>query len=95
MYEGVYDTLKATFILCVLMVVLVLFSGCSLAPEAVKREAARGVTKYCDTFTYEQRVGVLRPEFNSLIAPHKAQVNCFGDPENPKPATKAQADASK
>jgi len=76
------------FLILILCSLLLCFSvaGCaSLLPKEVQKLAADGVNKYCSTFSYEQRVTVIRPEFNTLIAPNRASVSCFGDPENPKP----------
>lgn len=92
--DDLFDSLFGFAVACAIIVALLLTGCASVAPEAVKREAARALTKYCMTFSYEVRSGVLRPEFNTLIAPHKARVDCFGDPDNPAPvAPKAQADA--
>lgn len=82
--KDVADMVWQTLIVIALIAFSLVLAGCSLAPQAVKVNAAKGVTKYCETFTYAQRSGVLRPEFNTLIAPHQAAVHCYGDPENPK-----------
>lgn len=73
--------MKTFAALCVLFVM----QGCAaLQGTGAQQAAANAVNKYCAAFTYEVRASVVRPEFDALIAPNKARVWCYGDPENPR-----------
>lgn len=70
------------------LVLLVVFSGgcSSKAVQNVEETAARGVNTYCASFPYEVRSTVIKPRFAAAVAPHKVTVDCYGDPNNPRPA---------
>lgn len=83
--DQVYDVFRAALLVSVLVILLLLTGCAAVTPELVKRNAAKGAAKYCETFTYEVRSTILRPEFNTLVAPHEVYLHCYGDPENPRP----------
>jgi hypothetical protein len=74
----------AAVFLFVLFIAAIL-SGCAgLHGTGAQKAAADAVNKYCAVFPYDVRVSVNRPEFAKLIEPHKAEIHCYGDPENPR-----------
>jgi hypothetical protein len=83
---GSYLSLHAALFLAILCAVALLGGCASLQGTKAQKYAADAVNKYCAAFPYEVRAGVNRPEFAALIAPHKAEIHCYGDPENPRPA---------
>lgn len=86
-----WRSLAGWVVFIVIMVALMLTSGCQSAPvERAERAAATGVNAYCLNIPYEVRSGIVRPRFAQTIAPNKAKIDCYGDPDNPRVPNDAQ-----
>ena len=56
---------------------LILIAVLTLPACAAVDTAAAGVRRYCDAFTYQERL-VIRDRINEQVAPHKVAVECAG-----------------
>ena len=80
--QAIHDFL----VMLLILLLALLISGCSmLAKGPVQEQAAKAVNKYCAEFSYSVRSDIIRPQFNALIAPNKARIDCLGDPANSGP----------
>lgn len=73
---------KLCFLVAVALSVAV-FAGCmSALPERTKDQLATGVVVRCETLSYAQRLAD-REDFAKRTHPHRAIVQCYGDPDYP------------